>query len=198
MVQRVSIWVYSMLFSWFSWRHRIYLLMLVCLLLVTTSFSGMSEEVRRFDHNNDGKPDQWEHYWDGMLLRVEVDRNRDGRVDEWTFYEDGKPVRAEFDTTGNGQVNQRLFYDTDGQVIRTEYDQHAKGRPDQWEYFTPGSKEPYRVDQIPIGTARQTRCGRKVHQHRRNHAEGRRRHLYTAVGPDYRLEGTCLSEVISL
>jgi hypothetical protein len=143
-----------MLFSWLSWRHRLYLLMLVCLLLVTISLAGAAEEVRRFDHNNDGKPDQWEHYRDGMLLRVEVDRNRDGRVDEWTFYEDGKPVRAEFDSTGNGQVNQWLFYDTDGQVIRAEHDQHAKGRPDQWEYFTPGSKEPYKVERDTNGDSK--------------------------------------------
>jgi hypothetical protein len=130
------------------------LIMLGCVLLVTSSFAGMSEEVRRFDHNNDGKPDQWEHYRDGMLLRVEVDRNRDGRVDEWTFYEDGKPVRAEFDSTGNGQVNQWLFYDTDGQVIRAEHDQHAKGCPDQWEYFTPGSKEPYKVERDTNGDSK--------------------------------------------
>jgi hypothetical protein len=35
-------------------------IMLGCLLLVTTSFAGMPEEVRRFDHNKDGKSDQWE------------------------------------------------------------------------------------------------------------------------------------------
>jgi hypothetical protein len=81
MVQTVSIWVYSMLFLWPSWRHRLYLLMLGCLLLVTTSLAGAAEEVRRFDHNKDGKPDQWEYYRDGVLLRVKVDRNRDGCVD---------------------------------------------------------------------------------------------------------------------
>jgi hypothetical protein len=36
------------------------LIMLGCLLWVTISFAGMPEEVRRFDHNKDGKSDQWE------------------------------------------------------------------------------------------------------------------------------------------
>jgi antitoxin component YwqK of YwqJK toxin-antitoxin module len=125
--------------------------MLGCLLLVTTSFTGTSEEMRRFDHNQDGKPNQWEYYRNGVLLRVEVDRHHDGRVDEWTFYENGKTVWAEFDTTGNGQVNQWLFYNADDQVIRAEYDQQAEGRPDQWEYFTPGSKEPYKVERDTTG-----------------------------------------------
>jgi hypothetical protein len=82
-------------------------IMLGCVLLMTTAFAGTSEEMRRFDHNKDGKPDQWEHYRDGVLLHVEVDRNRDGRVDEWTFYEHGKLVRTEFDTDGDGKVNQQ-------------------------------------------------------------------------------------------
>jgi hypothetical protein len=63
-------------------EERGILIMLGCVLLVTTAFAGMPEEVRRFDHNKDGKPDQWEYYRDGKLLRVEGDRNRDGRVDE--------------------------------------------------------------------------------------------------------------------
>jgi hypothetical protein len=107
------------------------LIMLGCVLWVMSSFAGMSEEVRRFDHNNDGKPDQWEHYLDGMLLRVEVDRNRDGRVDEWTFYEDGKPVRAEFDTDGDGRVNQREFYNVQRQVERVEVDRDGDGHREQ-------------------------------------------------------------------
>jgi hypothetical protein len=152
------------------------------------------------EHDTDGNGvvDRIIHYESpGQIAQVWENLDPAGNPRTRLIYEAGKLLRGEFDTTGNGQVNQWLFYDTDGQVIRAEYDQHAKGRPDQWEYFTPGSREPYKVDEIPMGTARQTRCGRKVHQHRRNRAEGRRRHLDTAVGPDYRLVGTCLPEVIS-
>jgi hypothetical protein len=99
MAQPGSVLIYALLCSW---RHRTSLIVLGCMLLVTTSFAGTGEEVRRFDHNNDGKPDQWEYYRDGVLLRVEVDRNHDGRVDEWTFYENGKLVRTEFDADGDG------------------------------------------------------------------------------------------------
>src|SRR5262245_10939781 len=118
--------------------QRSILIMLGCVLLVTTAFAGMSDEVRRFDHNNDGKPGQWEHYRDGVLLRVEVDRNRDGRVDEWTFYEDGKPVRAEFDTDGDGKVNQREFYNVQRQVERVEVDSDGDGQAEQWHTFQDG------------------------------------------------------------
>ena len=43
-------------------------MMLGCMLLVMAAFAGFSEEVRRFDHNKDGKPDQWEYYRDGACF----------------------------------------------------------------------------------------------------------------------------------
>jgi hypothetical protein len=131
MAQPVSIQIYSMLFSW---RHSIYLSMLGCLLLVTTSFAGTSKEVRRFDHNQDGKPDQWEYYRNGVLLRGEVDRNHDGRVDEWTFYENGKKVRAEFDTDGDGKVDQWHRY-REGVLSLVEQDTDCDGTVDRIIHF---------------------------------------------------------------
>jgi antitoxin component YwqK of YwqJK toxin-antitoxin module len=135
MAQPVSVLIDALLCSW---RHRTSLIVLGCMLLVTTSFAGTGEEVRRFDHTNDGKRDQWEYYRDGALLRVEVDWNHDRRADEWTFYENGKLVWTEFDTNGDGQVNQREFYNAQGQMERVAVDRDGDGRMEQRLFCGPG------------------------------------------------------------
>src|SRR5262245_13952013 len=114
------------------------LVMFTCLLLWRAAFAAMPEEVRRFDHHNDGRPDQWEVYRDGVLIGGAVDRNRDGRVDEWTFCAGGQVVRAEFDTDADGKVNQREFCNAERQVERVEVDRDGDGRMEQRLFYGPG------------------------------------------------------------
>ena len=80
MAQPVSVLIYPLLCS--GW-HRPFLIMLGCMLLVTASFAGTGEQVRRFEHNKDGKPDQWEYFTPGSQepYNVERDTSGDGQID---------------------------------------------------------------------------------------------------------------------
>lgn len=62
------------------------------------------------DTNKDGKPDRWEYYESGVLIRVEADSNFDDKVDETGFVEGGKIVRVEKDSDYDGKVDKWVNY----------------------------------------------------------------------------------------
>ena len=62
------------------------------------------------DTNKDGKPDRWEYYEEGVLVRVEADSNFDGKIDETGIVENGKIVKVEKDSDYDGKVDKWISY----------------------------------------------------------------------------------------
>ncbi len=62
------------------------------------------------DTNADSKPDRWEYYDKGELVRIEADTNTDGKVDEWAKVKDGKIVSAEKDSDYDGKIDRWIDY----------------------------------------------------------------------------------------
>lgn len=62
------------------------------------------------DTNKDGKPDRWENYQDGKLIKIEADTNGDGKIDETGFVENSKLVRVEKDSDYDGKVDKWVTY----------------------------------------------------------------------------------------
>ncbi|MCG3175613.1 MAG: hypothetical protein MOGMAGMI_00546 [Candidatus Omnitrophica bacterium] len=62
------------------------------------------------DQNKDGKPDQWEHYENGVIARLETDTNYDGKVDEVAYFEEKRLVRGEKDIDHDGKMDQWFTY----------------------------------------------------------------------------------------
>jgi hypothetical protein len=73
-------------------------------------------------------------------------------------------------------------------LLRVKVDRNHDGRVDE--------RNPVRWGAIPMATARQMRCGRRVHQHRGNRAKCPRRHPCTASMTGCRLRAVSTSEVI--
>ncbi len=63
------------------------------------------------DKNKDGKPDRWEYFDRGTLVRIEADTNYDGSVDEWAKVSGEKIVSAEKDVDYDGKVDKWITYD---------------------------------------------------------------------------------------
>ena len=74
------------------------------------------------DENNDGRPDHFLIYRNGLLSRAEIDRNADDKIDEWEFY------------------------DREGKIERTESDDNFDGHPDTWGSYKNGMIESWRSD----------------------------------------------------
>lgn len=62
------------------------------------------------DTNQDGTPDKWEYYEEGVLVKIEADSNFDGKVDEWGVIESGRIVRVEKDSDYDGKVDKWVNY----------------------------------------------------------------------------------------
>ena len=102
------------------------LLSLVVIMVVLSGFSGISfaakdeqssggtpataPKVIASDTKGTGKPDRWEYYENGILVRIEADTNGDGKVDEWAEVKDGKIVSAKKDSNYDGKVDHWINY----------------------------------------------------------------------------------------
>ena len=58
----------------------------------------------------DGKPNRFEFYEKGLLVRVEQDSDGDGRIDRWETHKDGALTTASFDTKGTGSPDTTIQY----------------------------------------------------------------------------------------
>lgn len=67
-------------------------------------------KVIAVDTKGTGKPDRWEYYENGVLVRIEADTNGDGKVDEKAIVKDGKIVSAEKDSNYDGKIDRWINY----------------------------------------------------------------------------------------
>ncbi len=75
-----------------------------------SSRNAPSPKVIALDTNHDGKPDQWQYYENGQIVRTEADTNFDGVVDEIGYYKDGKLVKVEKDSDYDGKMDRWVEY----------------------------------------------------------------------------------------
>lgn len=62
------------------------------------------------DSNGDGKPDQWQYYEYGQIVRTEADTNFDGKVDEIGHFTSGKLTKLEKDSDFDGKMDKWVEY----------------------------------------------------------------------------------------
>ncbi|MEC8957404.1 MAG: hypothetical protein VX495_03310, partial [Nitrospinota bacterium] len=65
-------------------------------------------ERTAFDTNGNGKPDQWQFYYDDQqtLKKAEYDTNGDGKADRWEFFDStGKLGKIQLDRNFDGKVD---------------------------------------------------------------------------------------------
>lgn len=74
------------------------------------------------DFGDDGKPDHFDIYREGRLVRQEVDRNGDGVVDAW------------------------YMFNSQGRTESTETDENFDGRVDGWAVFKQGELQSWKRD----------------------------------------------------
>ena len=71
---------------------------------------GPAPKVVALDTNKDGKPDQWQYYENGQIVRTEADTNFDGRVDEIGYFANGKLTKVEKDSDYDGKMDRWVEY----------------------------------------------------------------------------------------
>ena len=81
----------------------------------TTSETALAKtaptpKVVAIDTNNDGKPDQWQYYENGQVVRTEADTDFDGKVDEIGHYSNSKLVKVEKDSHHSGKMDTWVTY----------------------------------------------------------------------------------------
>jgi hypothetical protein len=86
------------------------------------------------DTNRDGRPDSWEEYVGGEMVRRRTDTTGDGEPDAWEFHRAGKLERQERDTDGDG-FRDRLAVYANGVLAREDEDRNADGRPDRITWY---------------------------------------------------------------
>lgn len=62
------------------------------------------------DTNSDEKPDNWQYFENGKIVKSEADTNFDGKIDQWAFYENDKIVKVEKDSNFDGKVDGWVKY----------------------------------------------------------------------------------------
>ena len=67
-------------------------------------------KVASSDNNKDGKPDQWQHYEFGQIIRTEADTNFDGKADELGYFSNGRLVKVEKDSDYDGKMDKWVDY----------------------------------------------------------------------------------------
>lgn len=67
-------------------------------------------KVAASDTNKDGKPDQWQYYENGQIIRTEADTNFDGKVDEIGYFTNGKLAKVEKDSDYDGEMDKWVDY----------------------------------------------------------------------------------------
>ena len=85
--------------------------------------------IRRAEEANGPAPliTRHEHYEDGLISRVIDDTDADARPDKWETYEKGALIRVDLDLVGKGYPSQRLSYGAGGVVLRVESDPDGDG-----------------------------------------------------------------------
>lgn len=95
-------------------------------------------QTYEYDYNQDGRPDHFFIYRDGVLSREEVDRNFDGKIDEWDFFDrEGKIERMELDENFDGRPDVWFSY-KNGIIGSSRSDTDFNGRPDWFATFENG------------------------------------------------------------
>lgn len=66
-----------------------------------------ADKIITDDKNNDGKPDVFVTWRDGLRTKGEEDKDFDGKVDTWFLYDAaGKPTKTARDTNGDGKPDE--------------------------------------------------------------------------------------------
>ncbi len=76
---------------------------------------------------DESRPDRWEYYEGGALVRSEDDTTGSGRPDRWDTYEHGVVHTTAFDEDADGRPDRRLTYDSSGQLALIETDPDDDG-----------------------------------------------------------------------
>lgn len=89
------------------------------------------------DRDFDGRPDYWEYYENGQLLRIDEDTNRDERIDTRTYMDmQGRPERIERDLAGRSQPGawraDHYEFFSEGRLVRMGEDLDLDGTIDRW------------------------------------------------------------------
>jgi len=132
-----------------------FLVLTVAFLFISPRFTVGEERVEEKDTNEDGKPDEWLFYTDGVPVRMERDADADGRRELVIFLEillqegkpvlkEGKPVprpiRAEMDRNGDGKPDFVRVMES-GIPVRDKGDYNFDGKWDIWSYYKDGFKD---------------------------------------------------------
>jgi hypothetical protein len=57
---------------------------------------------------------------DGAVVGIEIDSDRDGRPDRFQAWERGRLVREDLDTDGDGKPDRRLVFGPKARLLRVE------------------------------------------------------------------------------
>ncbi len=99
-----------------------------------------------FDNNEDGKPDAFYYYKNGLLINYDEDRNYDGITDAWSFYESNRIKSCETDDNFDCKVD-GWFTFVDRNNSQSKFDTDFDGVPDVTDYIAKGLIQ--RVDWHP-------------------------------------------------
>jgi hypothetical protein len=86
------------------------------------------------DSNDDGRPDTWEEYARGRMVKNEIDRDYDGVVDAFYHYEGNFLSRERHDANNDGKVDLIIVY-REGHRDKAEEDRDRDGRSDTWTRY---------------------------------------------------------------
>ena len=98
-----------------------------------------AQELRTYDQNGDGQPDQWYTVRSGVVVEYRADSDFDGHVDALVRYGPGGMVTyEEYDFNMDGNMDDFYFYEK-GLLVRREVDSNFDTRVDMWIYLVQGS-----------------------------------------------------------
>lgn len=90
------------------------------------------ERRRESDFDRDGRPDEIDHYENGVLVRKDRETNFDNKLDTWDFFEGGRLVRRERDSDGDGSIDQWWTFNNPQNpkcaIVTTDH--NGDGKPD--------------------------------------------------------------------
>jgi hypothetical protein len=93
-----------------------------------------------FDINEDGNPDEFHYYEEGLLVKIEEDRNYDGKPDLWSYYNSDRVQRVESDDNFDGRADGWASYE-DRNNFQIKYDNDFDGITDATYYYANGIKQ---------------------------------------------------------
>ena len=97
--------------------------------------------ARVLDSNDDGNPDVWETYANGLMTRRETDRDGDGVRNAFYRYQGDSLAEERHDSNNDGQIDLIILYENRFRVSAEE-DQDTDGGMDTWTtYVVKGGQE---------------------------------------------------------